>query len=389
MNELQRILERFEQSQKRGQRTALATIVQTSGSVYRRAGARMLLTQEGEMISAISGGCLEADVLARAQSLFQEEHSPYVARYDAMNHEEDLLFGFGMGCNGIVDVLIESLSEMSAREQLSFIQDCLQSQQVGVMATVFAVEGVSNLKVGTRVMMKADGTLVNPIENPEIAQILRKETEKTLKDQQTCTQSYTFPEGQISVLFEVIPPPVPLLVFGAGYDAIPVVQFAKQLGWQVTVIDHREEYLTRDRFPEADQLLDCKPDPADSYQHLLTPQAVAVVMTHRYLSDRAFLKHLIPSSIRYLGVLGPKHRMNQLWQDLATDNIIPTPEQQQRVYNPVGLDLAAETPEAIALSIIAEIQAVLGGRTGGFLRDRAGSIHTSTESSWVRSASLS
>jgi xanthine/CO dehydrogenase XdhC/CoxF family maturation factor len=178
-----------------------------------------------------------------------------------------------------------------------------------------------------------------------------------------------------------------LLVFGAGYDAIPVVQFAKQLGWQVTVIDHRDEYLTRDRFPQADQLLECKPDPCDAYQHLLTPQAVAVVMTHRYVSDRAFLKHLIPSQIRYLGILGPKTRMAKLWQDLAQQEVTVTAQQKQRVYNPVGLDVAAETPEEIALSIIAEIQAVIGGGEGSFLRDRAGSIHTPIQHSWATSAS--
>jgi xanthine/CO dehydrogenase XdhC/CoxF family maturation factor len=110
-------------------------------------------------------------------------------------------------------------------------------------------------------------------------------------------------------------------------------------------------------------------------------------MTHRYVSDRAFLKHLIPSQIRYLGILGPKTRMAKLWQDLAQQEVTVTAQQKQRVYNPVGLDVAAETPEEIALSMIAEIQAVIGGGEGGFLRDRAGSIHTPIQHSWATSAS--
>lgn len=387
MNELKRILQAFEQSQRRGQQTALATVVQTSGSVYRRPGARMLLTEEGEIISAISGGCLEADVLARAQSSLEEETPPFVVRYDTTNTEEDLLFGFGLGCNGIVDVLIEPLHEKNGGSQLSFIRECLQAQQSGVIATVFAVEGVSNLAVGDRAMMTSDGTLINQISDSDWAQTLIADAQKTLTEGKNHIQSYSLPQGEIRVLFEVIHPPVPLLVFGAGYDAVPVVQFAKQLGWHVSVIDHRDEYLTRDRFPQADQLLECKPDPADAYQHLLTPKAVAVVMTHRYVSDRAFLKHLIPSPIRYLGILGPKQRMDKLWQDLAQEKITATSEQQKRVYNPVGLDVAAETPEEIALSIIAEIQAVIGGGSGGFLRDRAGSIHTPIQHSWATSAS--
>ena len=387
MNELKRILQAFEQSKRRGQRTALATVVQTSGSVYRRPGARMLLTEEGEIISAISGGCLEADVLARAQSTFQAETPPFVVRYDTTNTEEDLLFGFGLGCNGIVDVLIEPLHEENGASQLSFIRECLETQQSGVITTIFAVEGVANLAVGDRAMMKSDGAVINQMSDSDWAQTLIADMQKTLTEGKNHIQSYSLPQGEIRVLFEVIHPPVPLLVFGAGYDAIPVVQFAKQLGWQVTVIDHRDEYLTRDRFPQADQLLECKPDPCDAYQHLLTPQAVAVVMTHRYVSDRAFLKHLIPSPIRYLGILGPKTRMAKLWQDLAQQEVTVTAEQKQRVYNPVGLDVAAETPEEIALSIIAEIQAVIGGGEGGFLRDRAGSIHTPIQHSWATSAS--
>lgn len=387
MNELQRILQSFSQSQQRGQRTALATVVQTQGSVYRRPGARMLLTEQGEMISAISGGCLEADILVRAQASIQEDTPPFVVRYDAMNHEEDILLGFGLGCNGIVDVLIESLSWDAAIHQLSFIEECLQSRQSGVIATVFSVEGLSELAVGSRVMVKADGTIINQIDDPNLAQIITAEAQKTLNQGKTHNHSFTLPSGEIRVLFETITPPLPLLLFGAGHDAIPVVQFAKQLGWQVTVIDHRGEALTRDRFPQADQLLECKPDPPDSYQHLLTPQTVAVVMTHRYVSDRAFLKNLIPSPVRYLGVLGPKHRMAKLWEDLAEDGGIGTREQQQRVYNPIGLDIGTETPEEIALSIVAEIQAVISERSGGCLRDRAGSIHTPNDNSWTTSAS--
>jgi len=181
------------------------------------------------------------------------------------------------------------------------------------------------------------------------------------------------------VLIEVIHPLVPLLVFGSGYDTIPVVHLAKHLGWHVTVIDDRPGYLRGDRFPQVDQILWCELNDSHSYKHLLTPQTVAVVMTHRYLSDLAFLKTLIPSQVRYLGVLGPKRRMQKLWDDLSEENIITTSAQEQRIYNPVGLDIAAETPQEIALSIVAEIQAVIGGGRGSFLRDRPGSIHSLLE----------
>ncbi|MBE9229447.1 XdhC family protein [Phormidium sp. LEGE 05292] len=376
MNELQRILQAFENSQQTGKRAVLATVVRTSGAVYRRPGARMLLTEDGEMFGAISGGCLESDILERSHSLLSNNAHPILVRYDTTS-SDDIVFGFGLGCNGIVDVLIESLNHDSAVSQLSLMRDCLQSQQIIAIATIFSVENVSDIKVGDRIMMKSDTTIINQIVNKDVAQTIAKDLGKILIEKQTLVQSYTLSSGKIDVLLEVISSPVPLLIFGAGYDAIPVVQFAKQLGWHVTVIDRRSEYLTCDRFPQADRLLHCKPEHPETYEHLLTPQTVAVVMTHRYVSDLAFLKTLIPSGLRYLGVLGPKRRMQQLWQDLAGHDITPN----QQLYNPIGLDIGAETPEEIALSIVAEIQAVLGGRSGGFLRDRIGSIHSPTKPS--------
>lgn len=385
MNELQRILEGFDRHQNIGEPAALATVVRTRGSVYRKPGARMLVAAGSGAIGAISGGCLEADVLARSREILGGG-DPVVVRYDSTNFEEDLSVGFGMGCNGVVDVLIESLGCEAATRQLSFIRDCLRSRQFGVIATVFAVEGVPDIAVGSRLMVKSDGTAADTVGDDDLTRILAADLRETLIDRKSRTRSYTRPEGKIDVLLEVIRPPLPLLVFGAGYDAIPVVRLAKQLGWHVTVIDHRPEHLTGDRFPEADALLECSPDLPDSYSYLLTPQTVAVVMTHRYRSDLAFLKTLVPSPLRYLGVLGPERRMGQLWGDLAKWGVGPTPG---RLYNPVGLDIGAETPEEIALAIVAEIQAVVTDRPSGFLRDRGGSIHPPKENSWLPSASSS
>lgn len=373
MNELQRILQAFQQSQQTGKRAVLATVVQTSGSVYRRPGARMVLTEDRQMIGAISGGCLEADILERSRSLFFGG-DPILVRYDTTS-SEDIVFGIGLGCNGTVDVLLESLNHDSVVKQFSFVQDCLKTQQAIAIATVFAVDNIPNVSVGNRLMIQSGTVVVNQIENVCLAEKVFSDISKRLSDKQTSVQSYLSSSGKIDVLLEVIHPPVSLVIFGAGYDAIPVVQFAKQLGWHVTVVDQRPEYLNQERFPQADHLLCCKPEQPETYHHVLTPCSVAVIMTHRYLTDLALLKTLIPSQLRYLGVLGPKHRMQQLWQDLAGHGVIPTSEQNQRLYNPVGLDIGAETPEEIALSIMAEIQAVLQGRSGSFLRDRPGSIH--------------
>lgn len=247
MNELQRILHAFEQSQQSGKRAVLATVVRTSGSVYRRPGARMLVTEDGQTIGAISGGCLKADILERSRSLLSGDGTPTLVRYD-ITSSDDIVFGFELGCNGIVDVLLEPLSHPAAMNPLSLIQECFNTQKPGavasqfpkgVIATIFVAQNVPGVSVGDRLIVKPDRSVVSAIANSEAVQTIATDLLQTLKNRQTVVQSYSLSTGRLDELLLVIHPPIPLLIFGAGYDAIPVVQFAKQLGWHVTVIDHR------------------------------------------------------------------------------------------------------------------------------------------------------
>ncbi|MBW4661809.1 MAG: XdhC family protein [Drouetiella hepatica Uher 2000/2452] len=373
MKELQAILKAFEQSQSSGQRSAIATVVKTMGSVYRRPGARMLLTEAGQRVGAISGGCLESDVFERAKLLLLQDSEPILVQYDT-TASNDLIWGMGMGCKGVVEVLIESPNTESAKGQLEFIAECCQQNQLGVIATVFQVKGDVNVQVADRLFLKSDGTVANRIANPQLVTRLLEDTYRVLAKGKTQVISYTLDHGSVEVLIEVIHPPVPLLIFGAGYDAIPVVQLAKQLGWHVTVIDHRSTYATRDRFLQADKIIVCHPDELEA-NLTLNSRTIAVVMTHHYLHDRTLLRTLLPSPIRYLGVLGPKQRTQQLLEDLHIEGFAPTHVQQQRLHYPVGLDIGAETAEEIALAIVAEIQAVLTKHIGGMLRDRKAPIH--------------
>jgi xanthine dehydrogenase accessory factor len=373
MKELQAILKAFEQSQHSGQRSAIATVVQTRGSVYRRPGARMLLTEAGQMVGAISGGCLESDVFERAKPLLLQHSAPIVVPYDTAA-SDDLIWGMGMGCNGSVQVLIESLNTASARSQLEFMADCLQQKEAGAIATIFRAEGNVEAQTGDRLFLKPDGMVVNQIAEQPLSTRLLQDSYQVLAQGKTQVIAYQLDHGFVEVLLEVIHPPVPLLLFGAGYDAIPVVQLAKQLGWHVTVIDHRSTYATHDRFPQADELIVCHPHEFEAHLRLHA-RTIAVVMTHQYQHDQTLLRSLLPSPIQYLGVLGPKRRTQQLLKDLCLEGFTATNTQLQRLHHPIGLDLGAETPEEIALAIVAEIQAVLTNRTGGMLRDRHAPIH--------------
>ncbi|GAA6621033.1 XdhC family protein [Scytonema sp. NUACC26] len=374
MKELQNIIETFEQCKLTGQRTAIATVVKTSGSVYRRPGARMLITDDGQTIGAISGGCLESNVFERSQPLMFYSGEPLVVQYDTTS-SDDIVWGFGLGCNGVVNVLIESLADASASNQLEFIAECFLQHQSGAIATIFDVKGDTQVKVASRLFLKQDGAVTTNIKDRELAQKVLQDAQEVFTSGRSRVESYSLVNGCVEVLLEVIQSPLPLLVFGAGHDAIPVVNCAKQLGWHVKVIDNRPGYTTRDRFPNADDIIFC--DPENLKAHLsFNSHMVAVVMTHKYLHDLELLRTLLLSPLEYIGLLGPKTRRERLLQDLQASGFMPTPDQLHHLYGPVGLDIGANTPEEIALSIVAEIQAVVACRSGSSLRERTKPIHS-------------
>lgn len=376
MKELQTMIETFEQAKRDGIGSALATIVKVQGSTYRRPGARLLVTQGGLTVGSISGGCLEADVRERAQQVMQSGQ-PIFVTYDT-TAEKDIVWGLGLGCNGLVQVLIERLEIDSTSCPLAFVQKCFDHKQQGVLATVFGVAGESNLKVGTHLMLNSKGIVACDIEEPTLTSDILSDAQAALKDERSSVQIYPFLGGHAEVFIEVIQPPTSLLIFGAGQDALPLAGFAKALGWHVTIVDTRSTEATSQRFKIADTVILARPETVRE-QVLVDDAAVAVVMTHNYLHDLELVKMLLPSPIRYLGILGPKNRTQRLLQDLGAEGIVYTQTQLQRLFAPVGLDIGADTPEAIALSIVAEIQAVLADRSGGLLRDRKKPIHNRSD----------
>lgn len=372
MNELQAILAALESSQKSDEITFLATVVKTQGSTYRRSGARMLITNKSRMVGAISGGCLEQDLVELTR---QRMHTgePIVVTYDT-TADEDIVWGLGLGCNGVVQVLIERLDLNRDRTPIAFLRECLYNRNPGVLATVFHIEGTVRVKLGAHLMLSSDGCVNTNIQEPNLAAAIALDADSAKSTQHSTVNQYQLSSGSAEVFIEIVHPLIRLIIFGAGYDAIPVVRFAKALGWHVTVVDSRPADATRKRFPMADSVILARPEVAQEYV-FVDSGTVAVVMTHNYLHDLELLRTLLPSPLRYLGILGPRSRTKRLLEDLRQTGFIPTEDQLRRLYGPVGLDIGADTPEAIALSIVAEIQAVLASRSGGVLRDRKGPIH--------------
>jgi xanthine dehydrogenase accessory factor len=370
MKEFIAILAELQKSNRQGKTTILATAIEAQGSTYRRAGAKMLLTSDSCSIGTISGGCLEADVTLKSQKVMATRQ-PTVVTYDTTS-DEDIVWGLGLGCNGLVRVLIEPITPKQT-DYVEFLSRCYGDRQLGVVATVVSNAGLVQEKVGTRLMLQQNGSFISHF-SPAVAANIVEDARAALERKLSSLKTYQLPTGEVEVFIEVIQPPLPLIIFGAGHDAIPVARFAKELGWNVTVVDTRQALATRNRFADADTIVLSHPENISDYV-AVSDRTAAVVMTHNYLHDLELLKLLLPSQVCYLGILGPKSRTERLLAELRQIGTQPTLEQMHRLYAPIGLDIGADTPEEIALSIIAGIQAVITNRLGNQLRERKGSIH--------------
>jgi xanthine dehydrogenase accessory factor len=372
MRELENIITAFRQIKHKGGAACLATVVKTQGSTYRRPGARMLITDEGKAIGMISGGCLETDLFDRAERVISSGE-PTLVSYDSTS-PDDTVWGFALGCTGKVDVLLERLPQPRKLDPLEILSQCRKYRKECVSATLFRVTGGWRSPIGSRLFLCKNDLLASDITDIGLVRALHQSCRTVQTTRQGMVEEYRLPEGAAEALIELIPPPVSLLVFGAGADAIPLVQFAKELGWQVTLVDGREAYLQKARFPLADHLVLAHPE---ELLRQVSPNDHdgAVVMSHNYNHDLQIVRALLPSSVRYIGLLGPKSKGDMLLQQIHDDGYTIAGEDRDRLFNPAGIDAGAETPEEIALAILAEIQAVLTGHTGGFLRRRVGPIH--------------
>ncbi len=369
MHELEAIILANQNSITKGETTFLATVVNTCGSTYRQNGAKMLITEQGEMTGTLSGGCVENDIF---QYTKQIKNRPLVINYDATKAEEDLIWGFGLGCNGSVEILLEKLENSSPLSPLNLISQCLKLEQIGAIATIFAIEGSTEneFKIGSRLLIYPDDTIYTDIQNIALKEAIARDTITAKNQQKSSLNKYQLsPSIAVKVFIETIKPPTSLILFGAGRDALPLVELAKTIGWRVTVVDCRALQETYRRFAIADKIILTHRETI-SKNISVNENSTTVVMTHNYFDDREIIKFVLPTSIPYLGVMGSKKRISKIIQELN-----PTPSQLKKLYSPIGLDLGADSPAEIASSIIAEIQAVLAQRNAGFLKYRSQPLH--------------
>jgi xanthine/CO dehydrogenase XdhC/CoxF family maturation factor len=372
MKELKDILKAYDAAIKAAKQTALATVVLVEGSAYRRAGARMLITEDGELTGAISGGCLEGDALRKAR-LAMAQQQPMLVTYDTMD-DDDAKLGVGLGCNGIIHILIEPIHTDDVNNPLALIKLVLSKRQNAVLVTLFSVQNRKAAQPGTCFLLTGEGQIKSTMGDESLKKLINSDAERVLDQGASQTKTY-FSGTEFTGFVELIKPAISLIIIGAGNDAMPLTQMAAVLGWETTVVDGRPNYALTERFPQATRVLVSKPEQACT-QLTFDGDTVMVLMTHNYNYELALLKHVLPLNLIYLGILGPKKKLERLLGELEDSGTALSEQQLNSIYGPVGLDIGSEGAEEIALSIVAEIKAVLSHRNGKSLKYKAATIHT-------------
>lgn len=352
----------------------LAMVVHTEGHAYRRAGARLLLKKGRKIFGAISGGCLEESIAVDAGRMRPDCHAKRVD-YDSRS-ASDLIWGTATGCGGLVSVLLQRW-DPQITNVCEWIDERLSSRRPVLLATIINKD---DQQLGRQIAIDTSGEIFSQIDSVPIQAAVMSRTADLLSESNEKPNRYqqrTCVAGRAELLLEYIPPPTSLVIIGAGDDARPIVEGAKRLGWNVTVIDHRPAYVDRERLPLADQLLLTQPD---SYLDLLHPDlwTVAVVMTHNWRQDAAAVAALAQFDLPYVGIIGNTLRTEKILAILAARNRARA-KIGASFYYPAGLDIGAHTPEEIALSVIAEIQAVLSGRQAAPLKHQERSSSRSVD----------
>jgi xanthine dehydrogenase accessory factor len=370
MQEVLRLLKAIDETQLAGKRAAIATVVRVKGSAYRREGTKMLIDADGNQVCMISGGCLEAEVAEIAKQVMESGEG--VVQFFEL--DEDVVWGLGLGCGGKVDVYIEPFDESPLYSQWL---EQVKTQRFAALATVIETTADTTVSKGARLLVTDDGAVTgslgdSALDTQVVNWVRQKQGELYPRAQ---TVSLKTQDGQaVSAFMDISVPPAELIIFGAGHDAIPLAQFGHTLGFKVAVIDARHAYVNAERFPTADTLIRSHPSGFEG-KVTIGPRSYVVIMNHHLERDAASFAFALKSSAPYIGVLGPRSRYQDILSQLTDEGMTISKTDKARVRSPIGVDIGAESPEEIAVSVLSELLAVRGGYAAGFLNDRSGKIH--------------
>jgi len=373
MKELLDIVHAYDQAKKAGQACVLATVVHLEGSSYRGPGARMLVLEDGLMIGAISGGCLEGDALKKALLTFTEKKSRLIT-YDTSD-EEEASVGIQLGCEGVIQVLFEFIQISEALNPIELLRMAIAKRQEAVLVTLFNLKDRRGIQIGTCLFATPDGAITSSVHDNDLKSAIQPTLTEIFVEKNSAFKDFTMQGIVTNAFIELLAPPISLVIIGAGNDAIPMMQIASILGWEVKIVDGRNTHAKADRFINACQVLVSKPA-AVLEQIKIDSRTCFVLMTHNYNYDLQMMQALIETEIKYIGLLGPKKKQEKILSELKQKGVEITDEKLAKIYGPTGLDIGAASPEEIATSIIAEIQAVFNNKEGTMLKWKKDQIHS-------------
>ena len=329
----------------------LASVFDTEGSTYSKAGARMLINAHGDYQGMLSGGCLEGDLAERAREVLNSGEAQTIT-YD-LGKNEDELWGLGVGCDGLMRIFLQALTAENDYAPFEAIARAYEGDQQEIAVTVLESE---------RIIPGA--TLVTAGDEKDVFGLTDEQAEKllgvansALANQASSSVSVEIGGARATILLALIKPRIRLLVLGAGLDAEPVIRLADELGWRVTVVDHRPAYIESGNFGPAERVVCCPAEEMSGNVDLSGIDAT-IVMSHHLASDRKYLMQLSDSDVQYVGLLGPIDRRRRLLKELGES----ATGLQDRLHGPAGVDIGAQGPAAIALSILTEMYGVLAER---------------------------
>ncbi|QCX00511.1 XdhC family protein [Aggregatimonas sangjinii] len=365
MKEIKSILQLYNSFKDSNEKCAIAQVVRVEESSYRREGARMLVFESGVFEGGISGGCLEGDALQRSQIAILKQE-PSIVTYDTSKENE---IGVGLGCNGVIDVLISPISENS--KTLQMLQKCVSDRGEHVIATVTALNSeIDTIPLGRSLYYNKDSASLEDCRHEGLRNFLQDKIQDVLNHKKSKTYDYEAQALQASVFIELIPPQFHLAVYGDNYDIYPILEMAKLMDWEVSLVGNIQK-LKKEKLRSVANLY-----PKDFEARPTIDERTAIIlMAHDYKTDYSNLKQLIKSPAPYIASLGPRKRFDKMVAEFKANGIEFSEEEQQRIYAPCGLEIGANTPEEIALSLFSEILSVFSEKTGGMLREKNGPIH--------------
>ncbi len=336
MKEIKKIISFYDSLDHNLVRCALLSVVYVEGSSYRRIGARMIISTDGRWVGGISGGCLEGDAQRKARIAI-ERQCIEIIRYDT-REEEDKPIGIGLGCNGVIDVLLTPLHHSASSNPIQTLRQIIHTRRRLTLST-----------------MLPPATVAGVLSWEENTDQSRNQVKSIITEEQG-----------IRILKESISPTTRMIIYGDNYDVYPLIELSTVMGWEIILVGRKPKFHNQHlgRVSQVYDWAEVDSLPLDAF-------TACVLMSHDYVRDKTELLRLVRQDVGYIGLLGPRKRFNKMIEESGLTLL----QEDSRIYNPIGLDIGAENPEEIASAIIAELIAHFRNKQSNSLRYKDGPIH--------------